>query len=162
MKLYILFDIVGGFGSTSKLLKILRERRYNPRLITYDSIRLRLKFTPGRQSLEEISSTLRDLYDALITTSHLWKTICFEAWIEVSSVKTPRYGFVEKENVYMYIKPGRSRRVVYKLIPRRPSYISQSTHITESLTRKCLEDVGELSNDSRLLFEFIDVVNRGI
>lgn len=136
----LLIDIACGMGNTSKLMKLLSTSNYQPKLISYNTIRLREKIYISKpaEPLELVVSKLGVL-DYLLRLNELWSTACIETWIEVPRITHAQPVVLKHENLCIYIRMGARGRQIYKLAWLSPCRESTGSILPESTTRFCIQ-----------------------
>lgn len=158
MKLNILLDLISEIGSTSRLVKQLKDKGYAVRVLTYDTIRLRVELPLDKKTLENAINILHDLCNTLNTTSSFWKIACFEIWVEKERASFVRSGIMNTNDICIYIRKGMKGSAIYKLAWVVPCIKTMGAILPESVTRKCIERVEDLNNNCKLMIKFLSSI----
>jgi len=155
MDFNIILDLACEVGKTSKLLKVLKNSGFSPRLISYDSIRLRINYNLKTEGLGKVLSDILNISTLLKNLRDLWVVVCIETWVEELNGGKIVSGMYRVGDVCVSVRRGRGNRVVKKLVLADQCRSIVRGLIPESLTRKCLESQENLDSVFSQIRSFI-------
>ncbi|MEM4717952.1 MAG: hypothetical protein QXE81_04235 [Desulfurococcaceae archaeon] len=136
----VLIDLECPIGSTTKLIKVLREKGLNTQLISYNIIRLRLTESIDKSRLNYFLDKVESLFTTIYDLRNNWNVLCIESWVEEDFVQrlfTSK--LVEIDNTCIYLRPGSRNRVVYKIAWISKCSSTGGFTIPKSVSRLCIE-----------------------
>lgn len=155
LKLNILLDFACELGTLSKLVKVLKEEGFVPRIVAYNILRLRVSRSLSTSKIDHAISTIGRVASLINKTKGTWRILCIETWIE-EFPGDPRRGFIKRLNgVCVYVRPGTRKRVINKLVWSSICPEALESPIPESLTRVCVESPEETNSFLDKIREFI-------
>ncbi|MEM4481199.1 MAG: hypothetical protein QXK88_04460 [Desulfurococcaceae archaeon] len=146
-RLNILVDFTCPLGYVSRHVKLLKDSGFAPRLISYETIRLRSIYSLRAGGVGSTLDDVERLFSIIRSSSGSWKTCCLEIWIESRDLKKDLRlnRLIKLDGLCIYARPSRKGRVIYKLAWGLNSCREEGV-IPESVGRKCL-DTSEVIDD---------------
>lgn len=155
----ILVDFVCSLGFVSRLLNTLKGVGFAPRLISYDTIRLRSIHLIGPESVEAVLNRVDELFSLIRGNKGVWKTCCLEVWAEITArgrgASSKR--LIKVNRICVYTRRGSRGRVVYKLV-WTPTCERVEGSIPESIGRKCVEDIESIDAIHSYVHDFVSYI----
>lgn len=156
-ELNILVDFACSLGNTTRLAKILKDSGFSPRILTYDTLRLREKLILAEKS-EEAILKLDKILDKAKNTHHLWSTLCIEVWTEASLAYSIEPTIVTYGDLCIYMRKGAGKKLVLKIAWLAPCKHMVGTIVPESFTRLCITSPGELDIVKQVVTGFVELL----
>ena len=161
MELKILIDYTTIPGSLSRLVKILKEQGFTPRIISpiNNTVRTRIDIPLNKNNFNTIKDSLENIQRALQDVSKLWDSICVEAWLEKESKSKISNQLVNVDNeLFIYTRRGYHGKTIHKLIWYNIPHLTMNRFLPESLMRKCIDSSRELDKLFNYITKFLTYV----
>lgn len=154
-ELNILVDFACNLGTTTRLAKTLKDSGFSPRILTYDTLRLRERLRLADKP-EEAILKLNTILDKAKNTHHLWSTLCIEVWTEISQACSVEPTLIAYEDLCIYARKGAGRKLVLKVTWLTPCKHMVGTLVPESFTRFCTTDPSTLDTVKQVVSKLVE------
>lgn len=152
-ELNLLIDFICDLGNVTRLAKSLKNQGFSPRIITYDTIRVREQHKLTSSGNQAVARIL-EFVDFARSTHPLWNTLCVEMWAELNVQYRREPVIFEHAGLCIYARTGVDGKLVLKLTWLSPCRKQAGEYIPESITRFCTTDPGNLEGVKSKVSQF--------